>query len=149
MMAKPNQFTELQRSRLRFHLGYGDHRGAQWIEVRDELYLDATEPLVVFQVVGNTPDTPNSTRFLFYGEDLCEDVGPTSPQGSLLARVEKAFDLLNTATIENSQKVTQAGSVTLRTDELSARRRLYEYLCRQLALVVGVTYQRSIGSIGY
>lgn len=114
--------TELQKGRVRFHLGYpNDQISGPLLEVQQNLVLGNLSEQTELALIGD----PNSQTLTFEGQTLCS---PTS----LLGKVEKAFNLLDTDTISDSLFVKSAGSVTLRTDEYTARVEIYNGLVNNL-----------------
>ena len=119
--------TELQKARVRFHLGYpNDQITGALLEVQQNLVLGNLAEETEFALVGD-----GGTRYVFLGRDLAQE-------GSLLAKLEKAHDNLGPSIIEDSLFVKSAGSVELRRDELQARRNLYGFLVRELETLLDV-----------
>ena len=120
--------TEVQLARTRFHLGYpNDQISGPRLEVEQNLVLGNLAPMTELGLVGD----PTAQAVIFQGEELCAP-------GSMLARLEQAWENVGPATVADSLFVTQAGSVTLRRDELRARRALYDELREQLATLLNV-----------
>lgn len=120
-----------QRQRVRFHLGYpGDQPGAGYLEVYQNLALDNLDPTVEFAVFGDISQP---------GAEVLDLMGmPVAVKGSLLYRCETAFNNLSPDVIADSLFVKQAGSVTLRPDELPARRSLYRQTQKDLARALNI-----------
>lgn len=120
--------TSLQKSRTRFHLGYPDDQiHGPTLEIEQNLVLDRLNPNVELALRGDSL----AQTVDFQGETLCAP-------NSLLDFLEIALSRLSPTTIDDSLFVSQAGSVTLRRDELQARTRLYRSLQKQLASLLDV-----------
>lgn len=120
--------TEFQKSRVRFHLDYVQSDVSGLYEVVQELQLDRLSDEVLLALVGPSDD-PSPQMY------VGQSVGSSE---ALLARLETAYSNLSPSVIDDSLFVSQAGSVTLRRDELQARKRLYRSLQRDLATLVDV-----------
>ena len=129
--------SALQKSRVRFHLGYPQNDAGGLIEVLEELTLDRLDPQVEFALVGN----PAADQWVYLGEDL-------AAWDSHLAIVESAYAKLAPKTIDDSLFVKQAGSVTLRTDEYRARRQQYDGLRCDMASLLDVRLFGAGGVMG-
>lgn len=132
--------TELQKSRVRFHLGYpNDQIVGPRLEVEQNLVLGNLNPLTELALVGDQ----GGVRYLFFSQDLCSE-------GSLLHKLEVAHDKLSPQVIEDSLFVQGAGSVTLRRDELQARKELYRFLQQELEKLLDIKlFTHSPQSLGY
>jgi hypothetical protein len=121
-------FTDLQKSRVRFHLGYpNDQIAGPRLEIEQNLVLNSLHPDTILAVAGD----PFNQSVMFEGLELCS---PTS----LLGRLESAFAKLGPNTIDDSLFVQSAGKVNLRSDELRARLALYNQYQDELARVLDV-----------
>lgn len=146
-MPKQTAFTELQKDRIRFHLKLPSNLNPEFLELLNEYSLDTGLRVdTIFQVVGEELEVPpQSDRILLLGDDLCQE-------GSILANIEAAYTNLQPGTISDSLFVSQAGSVTLRKDELRARRQLYNSLLDDLYNLLDIPPDRRFGGsshIGY
>ena len=120
--------TEVQKARTRFHLGYpNDQIHGPAIEVYQNLVLGNLAPMTELALVGD----PNNQTVTFQGLFLC------APD-SLLDSLELAWAAMGPNNISDTLFVSQAGSVTLRRDELKARRELYDELKGQLSTLLDV-----------
>lgn len=120
--------TDLQKSRTRLHLGYPDDQlHGPTLEIEQNLVLDRLNTNVELALRGD----PATQTIEFQGEILC------SPN-SLLDFLEIALSRLGPTTVDDSLFVSQAGSVTLRRDELQARTKMYRSLQKQLASLLNV-----------
>lgn len=119
--------TSLQKSRISFHLDFlrPDNLLALDRDVA-QLILTTEEELAT---VGEDP-APVGNQVTFEGQILCTAT-------SALGRCETAYTNLSPATVSDSLLVKQAGKVTLRSDELHARRSLYDEQVRLLAQTIG------------
>ena len=140
---QPTELTELQRSRIRFHLGYTDNSYSRVIEYQTNLLLDfGLSPSVLFQAVGEVLELPSqSDRYTYLGEDLCQI-------GSHLHKCEVAYSTLDAGIIDPTLAYKQVGSVDMRRDEVQARDRLYRKTRGHLALLLGVDLHE-LGAHGY
>jgi hypothetical protein len=119
--------TELQKERISFHLGYDSARSMLTIE-RSPLLIRLSDEQE-FMLVGAQP-CPHDQAFLYMDVELCD-------RRSFLGQVEEAYTKLCADVIDDSLYVAQAGSVTLRSNELTKRRALYQSLVDDLARTVG------------
>ena len=120
--------TEIQKARTRFHLGYpNDQIAGPRLELEQNLVLNGLAEVTELALVG----AANAQTVLFQGLALC------APD-SYLARLETAWSNLGPGIIDDSLFVKSAGSVTLRGDELRARKALYDELRDQLATLLDV-----------
>lgn len=118
--------TELQKARTRFHLGYpNDQISGPLLEVTQNLVLGNLAQATELALVGDL----GSQTLEFEGQAFCS---PTS----LLGKVERAWNQLDSDVISDSLFVQVAGSVTLRKDEIKARRELYDELRNQLTVLL-------------
>jgi len=120
--------SEVQKARTRFHLGYpNDQIHGPTLEIEQNLVLSNLAPMTELALVGDA----TAQTIEFQGLELCAP-------GSMLARLETAWGNLGPDTVDDSLFVSVAGSVTLRNDELRARRRLYDEIREQLAVLLNV-----------
>jgi hypothetical protein len=120
--------SDVQRARVRFHLGYpNDQISGPSLEVQQNLLLDRLAPMTELGLIGDPTDQTEE----FQGLPLCAP-------GSQLDRLEQAWGNLGPATIDDSLFVQSAGSVSLRRDELQARRSLYREQQEHLATLLDV-----------
>ena len=127
-------FTPLQETRIRHHLGYMQKLRPQESPFFDSVYLFAFNLTseVVYNVVGNFAlppvlDDPDGINDLYL-----HDQRLASPY-SLLWECETGFRAMSPSNIDASLFVKQAGKVTLLADELENRKQLYLYWCGELA----------------
>lgn len=135
-MTRQTDFTDLQVSRIRFHLGYSERANSALLSVVENIQLNSSLPSdLIFQAVGEAVEDPVQTdRYTFLGEDLCQ-------QGSQLHKVEIAWSLIDAGTIDPTLAYAQVGKVTMRRDELPSRRALYNELREDLSKIVGIELQ--------
>ena len=138
-MARQTTFTEDQKMRIRFHLGYRASIAAEWLEHRNNLLLDITESDVIWNVVGDPAVEP---RLTYQGEPLCHE-------DSVLGRCELAWSKLSPATIDDSLFVSAAGLVALRGNEVILRRQLYRVMVEELSAALDIEPFESAGYVGY
>ena len=120
--------TDIQKARTRFHLGYpNDQIHGPTLEVEQNLVLGNLAPMTELGLVGD----PDNQTIEFQGLALCAP-------NSLLARLEAAWDNISADVISDSLFVSQAGSVTLRKDELRARMQLYNQIQSDLSNLLDV-----------
>lgn len=136
--------TELQKSRISFHLDYFNPDFMLQI-TRDTLILTLSS-VQELQLVGIAPDplptVPSDPYVFIGGVYLCRS-------DSLLGQVEKAYNKLNSDVIEESLYVVTAGKVTLRSNELTNRTNLYNKQVAFLAQLVGGSDPNSAGRVGH
>lgn len=122
--------SELQKARTRFHLGYpNDQIKGPVTEIQQHLVLGNLNSQTELALIGDPSSVGD--RYLFLGQDLCQ-------QGSLLYKLELAYDRCGPDTVDDSLFVRSAGSVQLRSDELQARRALYQSLRKDLENLLDV-----------
>jgi len=109
--------TDLQKTRIRFHLGYSSAGPAQYM---DRLVVDNLSTSAQLMLVGTDFD------YEFLGLPLAQT-------GSILALCESAYANLAPSVIDDSLGVATVGKITLRSNELAKREELYEYHCDRLA----------------
>lgn len=130
--------TAIQKSRVRFHLGYpNDQIRGPLLEIAQKLVLGNLPPETELAIAGN----PAEQTVEFQGEVLCA-------ADSLLERLEVAWSNLGPGTIDDSLFVSQAGSAYLRRDELKARKALYAEIRKQLATLLDVELFGDSGCLG-
>lgn len=119
--------TQLQKYRVAFHLDVWKPDNLLSID-RDITFSTMAEEDKLALVGPDNPPNP----YIFEGQQLCSE-------SSILGRIEAAHANLSPAVIDNSLLVKQAGKVTLRSDELRAREKLYKTLVESLAQIMGYT----------
>ena len=120
--------TDIQKARTRFHLGYpNDQIAGPRLEIEQNLVLSNLAAETELALVGDG----TAQTVLFQGLALC------APD-SMLDRLETTWSNIGPAVIDDSLFVKSAGSVTLRGDELRARKALYNELREQLATLLNV-----------
>lgn len=130
--------AEIQKGRTRFHLGYpNDQISGPRLEIEQNLVLDRLATATELALVGDS----GSQTVLFQGLALC------APD-SMLDRLETAWGNLGPTVIDDSLFVKSAGSVTLRSDELRARKALYNELRGQLATLLDVELFGDMNQLG-
>jgi hypothetical protein len=117
----------LQQSRVAFHLDFVSP--SNLLALDRDIATILLSPEQELAVVGQDP-APVGSELEFEGEYLCTTT-------SALGRVETAYRQLSPDVIGDSLLVKQAGKVTLRSDELSARQALYNRQVEQLAQLIG------------
>lgn len=132
--------TDLQKSRIAFHLDYFNPNYMLQI-TRDSLLL-TLDPTQELQLVGLGNFTDPTQDIYIEEEFVCSKT-------SILGRVELAFNNLNSEVIEDSLYVSQAGQVTLRGNELRKRTELYEKMVSFLSQFVGGTDPNGWGRVGH
>lgn len=122
--------SDLQRSRLNYHLDIDSQQSLLAVSFRvRSAQFDQSKLLAI---VGNL-ETAAPDEIVYIGEvALCTN-------GSALGRCEVAKSNLGPARIDNSLFVKSAGKVSLRNDELSARRQVYKEMVKQLKQEAGYT----------
>lgn len=125
--------TELQKSRIRYHLGITYRTAYDEVEANFRLQLDNIDPARELSLVGNQA----TKNYNFLGEPLCQ-------VGSLLYKVERAFENLSPDVIDTTLFVRNTEEVALNTNELRKRRQLYELLVNQLRASFDLPEQDSI-----
>jgi len=121
--------TEIQKARVRFHLGYPSDRPGL-LEVQQQLILNTLAPVTETQLIGDISD-PSGPVIDVSGLVLAHE-------SSMLGRVELAYLRLSPTVIDDSLFVESAGAVVLRRDELRARQALYDTMVDQLAQLLDV-----------
>lgn len=111
--------TDLQKSRIRFHLGYSSEGPAQF---SDQLTVDQLKPESELALIGSDLD------YEFLGVPLCQ-------VGSLLYNCELAYANLAPSVIDDSMLVSTVGDIQLRANELGRRQELYDYHRERLSQV--------------
>ncbi len=128
----------LQQSRVAFHLDFVSP--SNLLALDRDIATILLSPEQQLAVVGQDP-APVGSEFEFEGEYLCTKT-------SALGRCELAYSQLSPEVIGDSLLVKQAGKVTLRSDELSARQALYNRQVEQLAQVIGAA-KIGINRVGF
>ncbi len=124
------ELTDLQRSRINYHLDIDSDQSLLSLSYRIREAQFTQAKLLV--LVGDL-NTASPSETVFIGEvALCTT-------DSALGRCEVAKNNLGPAVINNSLFVRSAGKVTLRDDELAARKRVYKEMVKQLKQEVGYT----------
>lgn len=131
--------TALQKSRIAFHLDFVRPGNLLALDRKVATILLDDEQLLA--TVGEDPP-PVGNAITFEGVDLCTAT-------SALGRCETAYANLSPSTISDSLLVKQAGKVTLRSDELSARRALYTEQVEYLAQVIGASESGMCERVGF
>jgi hypothetical protein len=120
--------TELQKARVRFHLGYPTNlETLPGLKLQQKLLLANLDASVELSLVGD----PLADWLEFEGQPLCSN-------SSVLGRLENAWVKLGPGTIEDSLFVSKAGNINLRTDELRARKSLYQSLVDDMSRLLDV-----------
>lgn len=127
--------TDLQKARIAYHLDFVEPESL--LEISQDLAVTTMSPEKELAAVG--PASP-ADPLTFEGQPLCSKT-------SALGLVELAHAKLSPEVIDDSLLVRQAGKVSLRSDELKARERLYSRLVDSLAQLVGYTSQA--GRVGF
>lgn len=124
----PITLTELQSSRIDFHLDLDSNRSLLTISknIREKTFDQPT----LLALVGDLTTASPSEIIEFGGVQLCT-------AESTLGRCEVSLKATGPATINNTLFVKQAGKVTLRGDELKARKQLYKAMVAELKQLVG------------
>jgi hypothetical protein len=122
----------LQQSRVAFHLDFVSP--SSLLALDRDIATILLSPEQELAVIGQDP-APVGSELEFEGEYLCTTT-------SALGRVEVAYRQLSPDIIGDSLLVKQAGKVTLRSDELSARQALYDRQVEQLAQLIGAAKMR-------
>ena len=120
--------TELQRSRIEFHLDLDSLQGllALSFNIRSSTLSESR----LLSVVGNMTTALPANIYAHQGQ-------PLATLESALGRCERTFDKLSPSVIDDSLLVSKAGKVELRKDELKARKQLYKTASAQLAQAMG------------
>jgi hypothetical protein len=121
--------TDLQRSRIEFHCDLDSTRGllALSFNIKSTSFSEVKLLQIVGQLVGADPDN----LFVYEGVSLCTLT-------SALGACELAHSKLSPQTIDDSLLVRSAGKVNLRSDELKARRQLYNQTVEYLKQLIGL-----------
>lgn len=109
--------TDLQKTRIRFHLGYSSAGIGQFF---DRLTVDGLSTSAQLMLVGTTLD------YEFLETPLCQ-------VGSLLYKCEVAYANLDPGVIDDSLGVSAVNTIRLRGNELAKRKEIYHYQCERLA----------------
>jgi hypothetical protein len=120
--------TELQQSRIAFHLDVWEAKSLLSID-REIKFVTLSDTDRLALVGPETIEAPLEA-YLFQGQELCSTT-------SILGRLERAFDNIDPSVISDSLLVKSAGKVSLRSDELKAREKLYRSLLKSLAKIMG------------
>ena len=122
--------SDLQRSRLNYHLNIDSDQSllAVSFSVRSAQF-DQSKLLAIVGDLSLT--SPADTVYV--------DTVALCTTGSALGRCEVAKSNLGPSTIDNSLLVQSAGKVTLRRDELTARKQVYKEMVAQLKQEAGYT----------
>jgi len=113
--------TELQKSRIRYHLGITYRTAYEEIEANFKLMLDNIDPDRELAIVGDQ----TIRDYSFLGQPLCQ-------VGSILYKVEKAFANLSPDVIDTTLFVEATEEITLNPNEMKKRQRFYEMMVDQL-----------------
>ena len=119
--------TDLQTARIAFHLDF--IRPSNLLALDRKIATILLSPEQELAVIGQDP-APIGSEVEFEGTHLCTKT-------SALGRCETAYNQLSPDIIGDSLLVKQAGKVTLRNDELSARQALYNRQVEQMAQLIG------------
>lgn len=122
------ELTELQKERISYHLGYVARK--YYLQVSQDTALIVLNPSQKLALVGKDLEELTSDEiYIFEGVELCSNT-------SALGKVERSYQNLDPSVIDDSLFVSQAGSVSLRGNELSNREKLYKTLVRNLDRVL-------------
>lgn len=113
--------TELQKSRIRYHLGVTYRTAYDEVEANFSLQLNNIDPDRELSLVGNQANK----NYSFLGEPLCQ-------VGSILYKVERAFEKLSPDVVDTTLFVRATEEVTLNANEMRKRIQFYESMVDQL-----------------
>lgn len=138
--------TELQRDRIKYHLGLSATEPSITTFLQDRgLIFENVTPSIESYLIGDITTNPvEETHFYIAGV-------PIAAEYSILWEVETAHRRMGSEQIDPSLFVSVAGSVKLRSNELVKRRQLYDHWRNQLALVMNhrVVDNNCGGRVGY
>lgn len=123
--------TDLQKARIKYHLDITYSTAFEEVNAQFRLLLDSIDPIRQLQLVGNPTGDPPEYDYAFLGIPLCQT-------GSLLWKVERAFEKINPEEIDPSLFVRNTEEVALRANELQKRRSLYDSLVGDLRRVFDI-----------
>lgn len=125
------EFTDIQKTRIRFHLGYlWNLHPLSTIPMEQRLRLSALPVEIIRLVVGDI-ELPEASLVMIEGI-------PVSTTSSILGKVELAYANISPLTVDASLFVAEAGKTKLRGNELINRTRLYKELACELSKALGV-----------
>jgi hypothetical protein len=113
--------TELQKSRIRYHLDVTYRTAYDEVEANFRLQLDNIDPERELALVGNQA----TKDYSYLGVPLCQ-------VGSILYKVEKAFENLSPDVIDTTLFVKATEEITLNANELRKRQQFYDAMVSQL-----------------
>jgi hypothetical protein len=122
--------SDLQRSRLNYHLDLDSDQSL--LAVSFSLRSAQFDQSKLLAIVGDLSIASPADTVYVGTVALCTT-------GSALGRCEVAKSNLGPSTIDNSLLVQSAGKVTLRRDELTARKQVYKEMVAQLKQEAGYT----------
>jgi hypothetical protein len=135
--------TEIQKTRIRFHLGYlWNLNPLSTMPMEERLRLSAL-PIEIIRLVVGDVELPDASLVLIEGITVCTT-------GSILGKVELAYANISPQTIDASLFVAEAGKTKLRGNELSNRARFYKELACELSKALGTPiFGKSSWRAGY
>lgn len=129
--------TELQKSRIRYHLRVTYRNAYEEIEANFRLQLDNIDPERELSLVGNQA----TKDYSFLGEPLCQ-------VGSILYKVERAFENLSPDVIDTTLFVRLTEEITLNANEMRKRQQFYQLMVDQLRASFDLPEMNSISYFG-
>lgn len=121
-------FDDFQKERILFHIDFNPR--AYGDDLHRTVTVDVTSPEVEKMTVGDLLLAPDEDCIFVEGVKLCTKL-------SILGECERAYQKISVDTIEDSLLVSKAGNVTLRSDELKARTKLYQAKVKSLKTILG------------
>ncbi|CBA17892.1 virion structural protein [Acaryochloris phage A-HIS2] len=142
--------TDLQKSRIKFHLGLSEGEPSITALLQDRgLLLDSLSQAAEDQIIGDiVTDPADPTHLTIAGNVVAQ-------QGSILGNLEKCFQNLSPDIVDPSTFVYQAGDVKLNPNEFRNRGNIYEYWRELLARILNYQvipdngYNYVMGRVGY